>query len=152
MGGTSANRLTGLSGGIDGDTMGVAGGLESHTLTIAQLPAHDHGTNTGNQSAQHDHGVSGTTGGTSGNHSHAENANSTVGPNIGVQWWSNSTTNTNTVNITAVGSPGHTHNFSTTSDASTTNHTHVISSQGSGTAHNIVQPTMILNKIIYTGV
>jgi microcystin-dependent protein len=39
MGGTSANRLTGITGGVDGDTLGAAGGAETHTLTLAQLPA-----------------------------------------------------------------------------------------------------------------
>lgn len=42
MGGTSANRLTGLSGGVNGDTLAAYGGSESHTLTEAQLAAHDH--------------------------------------------------------------------------------------------------------------
>lgn len=42
MGGSSANRLTGLPEGVDGDVLGAAGGLESNTLTIAQMPAHDH--------------------------------------------------------------------------------------------------------------
>lgn len=42
MGGTSANRLTGLSGGVDGDVLGAAGGAETHTLTEAQLAAHRH--------------------------------------------------------------------------------------------------------------
>lgn len=42
MGGTSANRLTGLSGGVDGDVLGAAGGLETHTLTTAQMPLHGH--------------------------------------------------------------------------------------------------------------
>jgi microcystin-dependent protein len=42
MGGTSANRLTGQSGGVDGDTFGAAGGAETHTLTIAQLAKHGH--------------------------------------------------------------------------------------------------------------
>lgn len=36
MGGSSANRLTALTGGIDGDTLGATGGSESHTLTSAQ--------------------------------------------------------------------------------------------------------------------
>ena len=42
MGGTSANRLTNQSGGLDGDALGATGGAETHTLTEAQLATHDH--------------------------------------------------------------------------------------------------------------
>ena len=42
MGGTSANRLTGQTGGIDGDVLGGTGGAETHTLTTAQIPSHSH--------------------------------------------------------------------------------------------------------------
>lgn len=42
MGGTSANRLTDQTGGIDGDTLGDTGGAETHTLTTTQMPAHTH--------------------------------------------------------------------------------------------------------------
>jgi microcystin-dependent protein len=38
MGGTSANRLTNQSGGLDGDVLGANGGNEVHTLTRAQMP------------------------------------------------------------------------------------------------------------------
>jgi microcystin-dependent protein len=42
MGGTSANRLTDQTGGVDGDTLGDTGGAETHTLTTAQMPSHTH--------------------------------------------------------------------------------------------------------------
>ena len=42
MGGSSANRLTGQSGGLNGDNLGATGGSETHTLTEAQLAAHTH--------------------------------------------------------------------------------------------------------------
>jgi microcystin-dependent protein len=47
MGGVSANRLTGLSGGVDGDVLGGTGGAETHTLSIAQMPAHTHSLQNG---------------------------------------------------------------------------------------------------------
>lgn len=40
MGGTSANRLTGTSGSVDGDVLGGTGGAEQHTLTNPQMPTH----------------------------------------------------------------------------------------------------------------
>jgi len=42
MGGSSANRLTNQSGGLNGDTLGATGGSETHTLTTAQIPSHSH--------------------------------------------------------------------------------------------------------------
>ena len=39
MGGTSADRLTNQTGGLDGDALGATGGSETHVLTTAQLPA-----------------------------------------------------------------------------------------------------------------
>jgi len=57
MGGTSANRLTGQSGGVNGDTLGASGGAETHTLTTAELASHTHGAGS--------FGVAGSTSGSS---------------------------------------------------------------------------------------
>jgi len=42
MGGSSANRLTDQTGGLDGDVLGDTGGSETHTLTEAEMPEHSH--------------------------------------------------------------------------------------------------------------
>jgi microcystin-dependent protein len=55
MGGTSANRLTGATGSLDGDTLGATGGAETVTLSSDQMPAHTHTVGT-----QTDDGAAGT--------------------------------------------------------------------------------------------
>jgi len=98
MGGSSANRLTNQTGGLNGDNLGATGGAETHLLTAAEsgLPAHSH-----TQGAQASTGgaIESLSGGSSGG----------------------SYTSTGTV---------------TAQDASS--------------AHNNVQPTIILNYIIKT--
>lgn len=44
MGGATASRLTSAGSGIDGTTLGAAGGTQTHTLTAVQsgLPSHSH--------------------------------------------------------------------------------------------------------------
>lgn len=42
MGGVAANRLTAVGSGINGTILGTSGGAETHTLSTAQLPAHNH--------------------------------------------------------------------------------------------------------------
>lgn len=65
MGGTSANRLTDQSGGLDGDVLGDTGGSETHTLVTSEMPSHNH-TFSGPISATSGGGSYGATSGYSG--------------------------------------------------------------------------------------
>lgn len=47
VGGTTADRLTGLTGGVNSDTVGNTGGEQTQTLSVAQMPAHTHDTEAG---------------------------------------------------------------------------------------------------------
>jgi microcystin-dependent protein len=110
MGGASANRLTGLTGGVDGDVLGGTGGEEGQTLTTSQLASHSHfGANYG---------------GTGTAYLNAANQKIMANGNDG-------------------GSASY-HFFRTTD----TPNTATTSDSGGGTAHNNVQPTIILNYII----
>jgi microcystin-dependent protein len=117
MGGTSADRLTNVSGSLDGDTLGATGGGETVTLTASHLPDH----NVTITDPGHLHSVSApvsnVAAGTTGTASAAISSTNTA---------------TNTTGITAA--------FGTTARG------------GAQTAHNNVQPTIVLNKIIYAGV
>ena len=72
MGGSSANRLTNQTGGVNGDVLGDTGGAESHTLSISEMPAHTHSVpasgslprgDSSFEAATDDAGTSGSTGG-----------------------------------------------------------------------------------------
>jgi microcystin-dependent protein len=108
MGGSSANRLTGVTGSVNGDTLGGTGGTETHTLVTAEIPAHTHA----------------------------------------LAWTSgkpNSGSGTRSNNIEDA--PGSRNTGSTTNVGGIT-----INSEGGGGAHNNVQPTIILNYMIFAGV
>ena len=152
MGGTDAGRLD-LA-----NTLGTAGGAQYHTLTTAQLaahthtgPSHTHTFTTGNQSADHSH--SGTTGTVSSDHAHYAGQYSALSvsaggyPNIAGYANDRGTTgitanHTHTITTGGV-SVNHTHSGTTSADG-----TGNTGSAGGDTAHNNMQPTMLMNYII----
>jgi microcystin-dependent protein len=137
MGGTSANRLTATSGGVNGDTLGATGGAETHVLTTAQLAAHTHAISiTSAAGGAHGHAWRSASGG----------AAATGGLQIGDSGEQNETAFTTTTPSATrgeqiAGAAAHTHAVSGTS-----------ASAGSSNQHNNVQPTIILNYIIFAGV
>lgn len=175
MGGSAANRITSAGCGIDGTTLGATGGLQTlqahtHGLTAASAAsggAHTHSGTTGTESASHTHAVSGTTGGQTADHSHggiyqAASLISVAGPGAGVYVGNGTTTSSGST------SNDHAHSFSATSGNASVTHTHSFSisssgahthtlsgdtdSTGTGSSHGSVQPSIVLNKIIFTGV
>lgn len=125
MGGTSANRLTNQTGGLNGDTLGATGGTETHTLTTAEMPAHTHT-------------FSATT---SSNGAHTHTVSLNVNGADSIETGSGRPEFLSASTVTTSSDGAHTHTVSGTT-----------SSAGSTAAHNNVQPTIIFNTIIFAGV
>lgn len=122
MGGSAANRITTTSG-ITGTTLGSAGGEQTHVLITAELAAHSH-----------------TASVTDGGHSHSaqcdpNNRTATVAGGAGDF-------------APGTGTGFTSHGYST--DAATTGIAVTNASTGADTAHNNLQPTIMINKIIKT--
>jgi microcystin-dependent protein len=129
MGGTSANRLTNKPGGVNGSVLGATGGSETHTLTIAQAPVHDH-----------DSGTLAT--GNAGAHTHDVDLTVRVNDGSG--------------NFVADSEGGSTRTASSQGTAKSAGvHTHPVTgttaTRGGGAAHNNVQPSIVENVIIFAG-
>lgn len=169
MGGTAAGRLTGSSGGIDGKVLGAAGGADAHVLTTAQMPVHNHGVS----DPGHGHGVSDP------GHVHGVNdpshAHSVYDPghnhsiyanyyNLGAQGSGTVTPYcgagqvVSTANLAAATGIGIYGAYTGISIARSGAGISIVGAgtgistqnNGSGAAHPIVQPTLVLNKIIKT--
>lgn len=124
MGGTAASRLTATTISSGATTRGNAGGAETHTLTSAEsgVPAHQH------TQAAHQHYISEN--GSNGTRMGGHFTNGSGG--IRVSSTQSSTNDNGAAAITESATP--TINNNTTANASS--------------AHNNVQPTMVMNYII----
>jgi microcystin-dependent protein len=121
MGGSSANRLTGLTDGVNGDTLGAVGGLESTTIGTANLP--------------------------SGNLSHSLSVSTTITNGTTVFRGSFNSVNVNQTSPTgtAIGSSGAAAETLSLGSGTVSG---TVALGGSGTAINNLPPTIILKWII----
>ena len=102
MGGTAANRVTSAGSGISGTTMGATGGAETHALTTAEMPAHDHGGTVGNTAADI-HGSTQTSSTNDGGRNHGFLDNIVLGAGVGPLYGA---TDQHTHTITSQGGDG----------------------------------------------
>lgn len=150
MGGTAANRLTTGGSGVDGATLGAAGGAENVTLTAAQLAAHAHTASTTITTAS-----AGTPAGSissDGGHNHSLAAGqfaNAVG-SAGFFARGNSGAAGSVPTLTTDGVHNHTFTGSALAAHGHTASTTVNNSTGGGGAHNNVQPSLVVNFIIKT--
>lgn len=127
MGGPGALRLTlATANGVDGSAIGNVGGEQSDTLTSATVPTHSHSFSATSSAA--------------GSHAHTLNQYYGTASGSGFPGYDGSG-NASAGTFAATDAVGdHTHTVSGTTGNS-----------GSGGAHNNVQPTLVINKIIFVG-
>jgi microcystin-dependent protein len=126
FGNSAAGRITDAVLGVDSDTLGLAGGAQTHALITAELASHTH-TGTTASNGAHTHGI---TIGTS-DIGDADGGDKRLMTSDG----GGLTNGTTSSHIATVSGGAHTHTITT--DAT-----------GSGTAHNNLQPSLVVPYFI----
>jgi len=120
-----AGRITVAGLNFDNTVVGNAGGAQNHTLTAAEL-------------AIHAHGVIGSTGGTSNDHSHSYTGPQTNAFTAGTGTTNRSDVWAGTLGTSTLGqSADHTHNMNFTSQ-----------NAGSGSAHTVLSPGITMLQLV----
>lgn len=124
--------------GLTSRSLGTSGGEETHQLTTSEMPGHTHSGAT-DTNGSHTHSINDpghthtqTTTNDDFNNS-GENPPGFTADSAGTRTWSN--INSSTTGITINSSGSHTHTFTT-------------GSTGSGQAHNVMQPFMVVRYLI----
>lgn len=128
--------------------LGDASGAETHTLTIAEMPSHNHGTDAS------DTVVGNNLTGAAGGHTHTINDPGHTHSYFNQPNTVNPATSLTTTDVADNVNVNQTTGSSTTGITinSVSNHQHSIATQGGGDEHNNMQPTLFLgNLFIYCG-
>lgn len=128
MGSGAAGRLSWSS------AIGTAGGTQTHTLTVAQMPAHAHTASAS----------------TNGGHAHNTTSSGQKRQNALISADHSGHSGSDGTFVKATGASGTSYNPNT-SENGAHSHTITVNSNGSGAAHNIMQPSMVVAWHIYLG-
>jgi microcystin-dependent protein len=148
---------SGTGSGLSSHALNSTGGAETHVLTETEMPAHSHGGVTGFTNTDHYHAFSGETGGQSVDHTHPDvtilsfSAHNLPINASGPQWNAPGVGNTNWQTGGTSNDHAHAYSGNTTFQSqtyNTSNHQHVISSDGGGAAHSIMQPYVAAHHIL----